>query len=312
MRERRLPLLPLRRPRFSPRCATPSFAHDTTVAPLLHPSVSPQAQPASDPAPSTRPHNTVCRCNGAGELDVALRGVGVPPRPRPPCADPDAQPLLRRQLRRQQRQPRVSGGGCGDRLSLSLPAALASSFASRAARSGDSRTINAPTRRRPLPTRPPTLCRAPRCRTMPPRASPSVCPHDHSIDSRPYGDALTFELIPEIERRFRGLGPWARGTYGGSTGGWEALARGCCMAVCIWRLLVASHHPCFAPHEARVRTWRRRRGSAADKFSQQRGTAATPDDECLRCVRAALSKQAVQVKYPEQYVEPRPPLYSLL
>jgi len=41
----------------------------------------------------------------------------------------------------------------------------------------------------------------------------------------PYGDALTYELIPEIERRFRGIGQgWARFTYGGSTGGWEALA----------------------------------------------------------------------------------------
>jgi hypothetical protein len=39
-----------------------------------------------------------------------------------------------------------------------------------------------------------------------------------------YGDALTYELIPEIERRYRGLGAWARGTYGGSTGGWEAIA----------------------------------------------------------------------------------------
>ena len=40
----------------------------------------------------------------------------------------------------------------------------------------------------------------------------------------PWGDAITYELLPEIERRFRGLGPWARGTYGGSTGAWEALA----------------------------------------------------------------------------------------
>ena len=33
------------------------------------------------------------------------------------------------------------------------------------------------------------------------------------------------ELIPEIEERFRCLGEgWARFTYGGSTGGWEALA----------------------------------------------------------------------------------------
>jgi len=41
----------------------------------------------------------------------------------------------------------------------------------------------------------------------------------------PYGDAITYELIPEIERRFRGIGEgWARFTYGGSTGGWEALA----------------------------------------------------------------------------------------
>ncbi|MBW6500216.1 MAG: hypothetical protein K0B05_02380 [Bacteroidales bacterium] len=41
----------------------------------------------------------------------------------------------------------------------------------------------------------------------------------------PYGDAITYELLPEIERRFRGIGEgWARFLYGGSTGGWEALA----------------------------------------------------------------------------------------
>jgi hypothetical protein len=41
----------------------------------------------------------------------------------------------------------------------------------------------------------------------------------------PYGDAIQYELLPEVERRFRGLGqPWARFLYGGSTGGWEALA----------------------------------------------------------------------------------------
>lgn len=41
----------------------------------------------------------------------------------------------------------------------------------------------------------------------------------------PYGDAITYELIPAIEKQFRGIGEgWARFTYGGSTGGWEALA----------------------------------------------------------------------------------------
>jgi hypothetical protein len=40
----------------------------------------------------------------------------------------------------------------------------------------------------------------------------------------PYGDAITYELLPYIEKTFRGLGPWARSVYGGSTGGWEALA----------------------------------------------------------------------------------------
>jgi hypothetical protein len=40
----------------------------------------------------------------------------------------------------------------------------------------------------------------------------------------PYGDAITHELIPEIEKKFRGIGQgWARFLYGGSTGGWEAL-----------------------------------------------------------------------------------------
>lgn len=39
----------------------------------------------------------------------------------------------------------------------------------------------------------------------------------------PYGDAITYELIPYIEKEFRGLGAgWARFLYGGSTGGWEA------------------------------------------------------------------------------------------
>jgi len=47
----------------------------------------------------------------------------------------------------------------------------------------------------------------------------------NSGNTGPYGDAIQYELIPEIERRFRGIGQgWARATYGGSTGGWEALA----------------------------------------------------------------------------------------
>lgn len=40
----------------------------------------------------------------------------------------------------------------------------------------------------------------------------------------PYGDAITYELIPAIEKEFNGIGEgWARFLYGGSTGGWEAL-----------------------------------------------------------------------------------------
>jgi len=57
----------------------------------------------------------------------------------------------------------------------------------------------------------------------------------------PYGDALTYELIPYIEEQFRGIGEgWSRFVYGGSTGGWEALAvqvkypteYGTCYAAC--------------------------------------------------------------------------------
>jgi len=41
----------------------------------------------------------------------------------------------------------------------------------------------------------------------------------------PYGDAITQELIPYVEKQFRGIGQgWARAVYGGSTGGWETLA----------------------------------------------------------------------------------------
>jgi hypothetical protein len=40
----------------------------------------------------------------------------------------------------------------------------------------------------------------------------------------PYGDAITYELIPYIEKKYRAIGAgWARFLYGGSTGGWEAL-----------------------------------------------------------------------------------------
>jgi putative esterase len=41
----------------------------------------------------------------------------------------------------------------------------------------------------------------------------------------PYADAIQQELIPYLERKYRAIGSgWARFTYGGSTGGWEALA----------------------------------------------------------------------------------------
>jgi len=47
----------------------------------------------------------------------------------------------------------------------------------------------------------------------------------NSANLGPYGDAITYELVPFIEKTFRGLGePWSRFLYGGSTGGWEALA----------------------------------------------------------------------------------------
>jgi hypothetical protein len=47
----------------------------------------------------------------------------------------------------------------------------------------------------------------------------------NSANLGPYGDAINKELIPAIEKQFRGIGEgWARFTYGGSTGGWEAMA----------------------------------------------------------------------------------------
>lgn len=63
----------------------------------------------------------------------------------------------------------------------------------------------------------------------------------NSANLGPYGDAITYELIPHLEERFRGIGEgWARFLYGGSTGGWEALAAqvfypdeyGGCFAAC--------------------------------------------------------------------------------
>jgi hypothetical protein len=47
----------------------------------------------------------------------------------------------------------------------------------------------------------------------------------NSANLGPYGDAIQYELVPFVEQTYRGIGqPWARFTYGGSTGGWEALA----------------------------------------------------------------------------------------
>lgn len=47
----------------------------------------------------------------------------------------------------------------------------------------------------------------------------------NSANNGPYGDAIMKELVPYIERTYRGIGAgWARFTYGGSTGGWEAMA----------------------------------------------------------------------------------------
>lgn len=63
----------------------------------------------------------------------------------------------------------------------------------------------------------------------------------NSANQGPYGDAITYELIPHIEEQFRGIGEgWARFLYGGSTGGWIALATqvfypdeyGACFASC--------------------------------------------------------------------------------
>lgn len=47
----------------------------------------------------------------------------------------------------------------------------------------------------------------------------------NSANLGPYGDAIETELMPAVEKKFRGLGQgWARFLYGGSTGGWESLA----------------------------------------------------------------------------------------
>jgi len=50
----------------------------------------------------------------------------------------------------------------------------------------------------------------------------------YAVDSAnvgPYGSAINDELIPVIEKQFRGIAQgWARATFGGSTGGWESIA----------------------------------------------------------------------------------------
>ncbi len=50
----------------------------------------------------------------------------------------------------------------------------------------------------------------------------------YDVDSAnvgPYGTAINDELIPAIEKQYRGIAQgWAHATFGGSTGGWETLA----------------------------------------------------------------------------------------
>jgi S-formylglutathione hydrolase FrmB len=47
----------------------------------------------------------------------------------------------------------------------------------------------------------------------------------NSANNGPYGDAVTLELIPYVEKTFRGIGtPESRVLDGGSTGGWVSLA----------------------------------------------------------------------------------------
>jgi hypothetical protein len=50
----------------------------------------------------------------------------------------------------------------------------------------------------------------------------------YAVDSAnvgPYGAAIQTELIPYLEKKYRALGTgWSRFVYGGSTGGWEAMA----------------------------------------------------------------------------------------
>ncbi|KAI9895719.1 hypothetical protein PsorP6_019633 [Peronosclerospora sorghi] len=46
-----------------------------------------------------------------------------------------------------------------------------------------------------------------------------------SANIGPYGDAITYEFLPFIDKKFRCIGEgWAHDMYGGSTCGWESLA----------------------------------------------------------------------------------------
>lgn len=48
----------------------------------------------------------------------------------------------------------------------------------------------------------------------------------NSANMGPYGDALTQEFYPWLEKQFHAIGePWARVLYGGSTGGWMVMAQ---------------------------------------------------------------------------------------
>ena len=82
----------------------------------------------------------------------------------------------------------------------------------------------------------------------------------------PYGDAIQYELIPYIEKTFRGLGQgWARFMYGGSTGGWEALAVAGVLPGRVQRLLGGLPRPDRLPRLRDRRTSTRTRTPSGPK-----------------------------------------------
>src|SRR5262245_37726849 len=118
----------------------------------------------------------------------------------------------------------------------------------------------------------------------------------NSANHGPYGDAVTKELIPLVEQRFRGIGrPYARVLDGASTGGWVSLA----LQVFYPDFFNGTWSHCPDPVDFRafeLLDIYREPNAYVNRFGFERPAARTLDGEVEFTVRHEVHKEIVRAK----------------